>query len=588
MDPKDKKHLVQSSVAPEAPPPEPDHIKVKQENGQNPSKWVHFKYWYISKKKLTIPLTVLLFLLVLAAIPWTRYHAAALVIKKDYVLRLTDSTANTPISGATIAIGSKKGTTDGNGVAVVRHVSVGNHQAVVAKENYKSQQVSVLVPLFGQKIPPIFSLVATGRQVKIVVTNLINHQRIAGAQIEVANTKAKTDFKGTALVVLPANAKTEKATLSAKGYNDKSVTVQISCCIVKENDFNLTPAGKVYFLSKLSGKIDVVKTNLDGSTRQTVVAGTGKEDDRGTVLLATRDWNYLALLSNRDGAVKLYVINTDDDKLINMDQGSATFRPVGWHNHYFVYFVERNGYNTWQPNAQTIKSYNADNGRTTSLASSNASGSNNDDAHKETLSTGLIMGDNVVFTRNWFRYGYSDLSGKQNVLTSIHPDGTASKQIKTLDANDQYFTNLKLNNPKQVYFGIQNNNDSGLAFYALDKNVNTTQDSNIKNDDLYSEATTYLYSPSGNQTFWHDERDGKQTLFTGDQEGANSKQIASLSQYKTYGWFTNDYLLISKNGSELYIMQNSGIKKDSEAIKVSDYHKPSQEFYGYGGGYGGI
>jgi hypothetical protein len=94
-----------------------------------------------------------------------------------------------------------------------------------------------------------------------------------------------------------------------------------------------------------------------------------------------------------------------------------------------------------------------------------------------------------------------------------------------------------------------------------------------------------LLSPSADQTFWSESRDGKNTLFIGDQGGQNGKQIASLSDYNTFGWFTDDYLLVSKNSSELYIMDKAG---KQAALKVSDYHKPTQNFYGYGGGYGGL
>ena len=61
--------------------------------------------------------------------------------------------------------------------------------------------------------------------------------------------------------------------------------------------------------------------------------------------------------------------------------------------------------------------------------------------------------------------------------------------------------------------------------------------------------------------------------------------VASLSDYKTYGWYSDDYLLVSKNSSELYIMAKTGSK---DPIKISDYHNPALTYVGYGGGYGGL
>src|SRR5205085_4643278 len=118
----------------------------------------------------------------------------------------------------------------------------------------------------------------------------------------------------------------------------------------------------VYFLSKASGKIDIIKTNLDGTDRKTVLAGTGKEDQRNTVLLASKDWKYLALQSRRDSKLaKLYLIDTSTDKLSTIDEGDADFVLAGWKNHYFIYEVDRNGKNVWETNQQALKSFNADN-----------------------------------------------------------------------------------------------------------------------------------------------------------------------------------------------------------------------------------
>jgi hypothetical protein len=95
---------------------------------------------------------------------------------------------------------------------------------------------------------------------------------------------------------------------------------------------------------------------------------------------------------------------------------------------------------------------------------------------------------------------------------------------------------------------------------------------------------TYLLSPSSNQTFWTDQRDGKNTLFVGDNDAKNQKTIASLSGYNIYGWFTDNYLLVSKSSSELYVMPVAG----GTPLKITDYYKPAINYQGYGGGYGGL
>jgi hypothetical protein len=546
-----------------------------------------FQDWYVDHKRSSIPLSALALLVIIFLVPWSRYHTAGLVVKKNFNLKVTDATAGIPVSGAEVSVDSIKRTTDGSGMVSLPRLSAGYHHVQISKTYYTSRHVDILVPILAQKQTPNLTFKATGRQVKITVTNLINQQSVSGAEITIDNSKSVTDKNGTALVVVPAGAKTKEANISSKSYNDAKATIIISENEVRDNPIKLTPAGQVYFLSKLSGKIDVVKANLDGTGRQTILAGTGKEADTGTVLLASRDWQYLALLSNRDGKPKLYIIKTDDDSLITMDQIDADFTMVGWQDHYFVYTVGRHNWNNWQPGAFSIKSYNADTGKVLSLANTNATGTGNADAEYENIWEIQLVGSDVVYARTWYKYpGYLQVDGKQNVLAGIHPDGTNSRQLKSVDSSTSYISNLKLQKPRQLAFTVQSTSDSSTTYFTMDKNGNVSQTPEIK--DIYEDPVTYLQSPSGDQTFWREPRDGKYTLFIGDQDAAAPQQIATLSDFKTYGWYTDKYLLVSKNNSELYVIAKAALKSDKEAIKITDYHKPAQDFYGYGGGYGGL
>jgi hypothetical protein len=65
---------------------------------------------------------------------------------------------------------------------------------------------------------------------------------------------------------------------------------------------------------------------------------------------------------------------------------------------------------------------------------------------------------------------------------------------------------------------------------------------------------TFLISPTGDNTFWYEARDGKNSLFVGDSRGDKGNEVATLSEYTPYGWYSDGYILVSKNGSELYIL----------------------------------
>jgi hypothetical protein len=560
-------------------------------NGE--SKWKRFLGWYKTNKKKSIPLTLVLLIGVLTFIPWSRYQLAALALKNNYNLEIIDSTTGTSVSGATVSIGGVSATTDSDGKVTLHNVAVGHNKILVAKKYYKSEKRDLLVPILKQKSTPTIKVSATGRQVKINVKNLINHKPLSDVTINVSDVTSKTDSSGSAVIVLPVGAQNVKGALSLDGFNNTDITVAVDNKSVKENNYTLTPTGKVYFLSKLSGKIDVVKTNLDGSGRETVLAGTGKEDSNNTVLLASRDWKYLALLSKRDGGTnpKLFVINTSNDSMLAMDNiADASFNPVGWSNHNFIFTANKYNAPQWQPNRSSLKSYNAESGKVILLDQTKADGNNAADFVNENIGSVYQIGDKVLFEKYWSGYS-SKFSGKQGGIYSASANGGSVQTLKTFDY--EFMKNSSISSipdeVSKVYYNIVEK-DADPSYYVYE-NGKVSAKKDIKDDfDKYYQqgATTYLQSPSGSNTFWSESRDGKNTLFIGDQNGDNGKQIASLADYKPYGWFSDDYLLISKNSSELYIMSTSGINEKLQPIKVTDYHKPAQNFYGYGGGYGGV
>jgi hypothetical protein len=323
-----------------------------------------------------------------------------------------------------------------------------------------------------------------------------------------------------------------------------------------------------------------------------VLAGTGNEDDRNTVLLASRDWKYLALLSRRAGNnPTLYVINTGNDGLTTVEQGSANISLTGWSGSNFVYTLTHSDVQLWQPGRQVLKSYNAITKKTTTLDQTTASGSGSFDYLSQLVGNVYAYDDQVYYIMNWTAaFGsslISQLQTKQATFNSIKPDGSAKKSIHSFGlASGTQSADITLDesvkSPKAVELHLFDGVKDNYYVYA-DGQVKNDPSANSNN--FFSTYPTYLLSPSGDKTFWSEPRDGKNTLFVGDEEGENGKQIAALSDYNTYGWYTDSYLLVSKNSSELYVMDNTG---KQTPVKISDYHKPAQTFTGYGGGYGGI
>lgn len=548
------------------------------------------KLWqiYLDKKKLSIPLSVVVLIGLLLGLPFTRYPILGIFVSQNYAMVVNDAQTHKPVSSAVISVGGKITKTDANGRAVL-NIKVGHKTLSINKKFYKDLSTSVLVPLFDTSVHT-FEVLATGRQVPIVIQDKITGKAVADAVIAAAGTEAKTDKDGKTILVLPADKAKMEAIITGRGFNNTKATITVTDKEVVANTFKITPAGKLYFLSKLSGKIDVVKTDLDGTNRQTVLAGTGREEELGTILLASRDWKYLALISRRAGLqARVYLIETATDKLTIIDEGNATFSAVGWSNDKFIYTVNRNTVQPWQAKKHALKSYNASTNKIVILDETDVVGTGQYSYGDETFGQIYVLDNQLVYTKNWSTYYDSPtlISNQQAKIISIKPDGSAETTLKAIGIPEgELQSNISFDSiahkAQSIYFRIYHGTTS---FYELEDGK-VVDDKELDDDTFYnSQYLTYIVSPDGKQSFWSEVRDGKNIFFVGDINGSNDKQVASLSEYNAYGWYTDDYLLVSREGSELYIMSKDGSKTP---YKVSDYHKPNYDFRGYGYGYGGF
>ncbi|HVU59756.1 MAG TPA: hypothetical protein VHC98_02885 [Candidatus Saccharimonadales bacterium] len=542
----------------------------------------HIRHIYWMKKRLAIPSTAVALILLLAAIPFTRYTALRLFIKQDIFVTVVDSQTRTPVSKAMVVVGGQRATTNASGMVHI-HANVGYQTLAISKQFYQTYTHSQLVGLSARDNHVTIELKAIGRVVPVSVINKITGKPIAGASVKALNSEATTAADGTATVVLPATAATQKVVITASGFNALNSTVQVTNRTVSANSFAITPAGKLYFLSNFSGKIDVVKTDLDGTNRQTVLAGTGNEDQRDTVLLASRDWKYLALYTQRKatGGPEIDLIDTSTDNMSNIDEGDASFTLVGWSGDRFIYLVDRNNVAANQNGREALKSFDAQTKTIDVLAQTAA----NPDGTYQGIVGQYLVGDKVFYGMSWYPTFYPQVTGKQAIFYSMKSDGSNKTVLKsfTLDANADYYFQVipyAVNSLTISYY-----TSSGTTYYEYEDGK-VSQSSDVNGQTLLNTTyPTYLLSPAGDKIFWSAYADGKNNLKVGDNNGQNAKTIASESDYSPYGWFTDNYLLVQKSDSELYIMSADG---GSQPYKITNYYKPQVSYRGYGGGYGGL
>lgn len=528
-------------------------------------------------------------LFILFGVPITRYKLVGLVLKESVNVTVIDSKTNTPVSSAMVSLDGVSAKTDANGKATLK-VPPGTGALRVTKQYYRSYAASYFVG-FSSGARTSVRLLATGRQVPVTVLNTITGQPLANAQVAILDTTAKTNARGQAIIVLPTTGLSDSASVSLTGYNTTQASIQVTSSIVSNNTVHLTPSGYVYFLSNQSGTIDVVKTNLDGSGRQTVLAGTGKEDPNSTSLLASRDWRYLVLKSQRDTPQPaLYIIDTSDDKVTEFDNGDANFTLIGWYGHDFMYDVVRNNVAQSQSGHEAIKSYNADTGQLNQLDQNQEQGAPAAYAYQGFYNF-YILNNELVYNTQWYTFSSNgtnyDLSSLSDTIRAVQPAGQNKKDYQSIPAAGLGYIQAALYEPQSLYYAVYSYATNATTYYAFDGQT-VTNPTGLSQTTFSQSYPTYLLSPSGAQTFWTELLDGKNTLFIGGTNADGKKQIATNSDYSPYGWYSDEYVLVTKSNSELYIMPAAGLQSGQQPLKIANYYRPTQSYNGYGYGYGGL
>lgn len=549
---------------------------------ERPNAWKRFWMWFWDKKWFTLPAVVCFVVAILLAVPATRYVLVGTFWKESVVIRVIDDGNSRPVSEATVMVAGVQSKTDAKGNAALVNVPVGVHDVTIEKKNYQATTTKVEVPLVAGNKTFDMSLHATGRITDVAVANRLSGNAVKGALVTVSqDDKAKTDDTGKAQVVIATDKKAVTVTVTAEGYLEQKVEIAPS----KSTTVELVPMGKMYFLSKQRGKIDVVRTNLDGTGREVAIEATGNETDQNTSLLASRDWRYLLLKAQRETGKgpSLYLYDTTKGSLELLDRGDKTdFNLIGWSGHNFFYHVYRDRPQT-DVGVEAIKIINAQSQKVSVVDESQVAAASPYAKYRQTYPQQYILDGGIMFTRSWMGPGQPQLNELTTDIVRINSDGGGKKVIKSFPATSTLYVDTRLVKPQTAYYKIYKGDQSSLVFAELN---NWVYREGVKIEGFDAFYPTYLMSPDGTMSFWSESRDGKHTLLVGDKNALNSQALLSMSEYKAYGWLTNEFILLQKNDSELYIASPAQLKAGKAPLKISNYHKPVL-IPGYGYGYGG-
>lgn len=536
--------------------------------------------WFKDHTRVLVLCLIIAAIAGLAAVPMTRYKLAGLVIRRDITLHVVDTQTGQPVSGAEVTAQGVVAKTDTTGTATFHRIKPGKATITVAKKYYQTASQTITVGLRTTQVSPI-AFMATGRQIPVRITNKITGASLANVTITAASTETQANDQGEAIIVVDAGAATVPATLSVDGYNTTNVNITVSQQVTA-NSFTMTPAGNVYFLSKQSGTIDVVKTDLDGSNRKVVLAGTGNEETNHTTLLASHDWKFLVLLARRDGnRAVLHLIDTSDNKRTEIDSNNATFQPIGWSGHNFVYSSRSNIVADWQPGQTQLKVFNADTGTLTVIDQTQASGTSYMDYIAEQFSAAYLLDDTILYAKNWQGTRSTLAQKKPGIYTSAldKPD------VKLLKSFAPSLLNVAQASPEKLYIQHVKADGSSEMFTCTD---GTIQPETGKDQALFGAYhPTYIPSPDGNSVLWYEPHGDQYSLYIGSVSDDQSRRdvLDTSQQYTPYGWYSQDYVVLSSR-NQLYIAPASGEIQTETLQKIADYHAAPAGLSS--NGYGGV
>ena len=544
------------------------------------------KAWCKTHKRLSISLGVTFVLLFIATIICSiqdiRYAVFSPFLKRDVEIYVFDATTKSPIHNAAVKINNSTKHTSTDGKVHFSDIPVGIHGININLPLYTSENFLATVPILS-KAKINASLKANGKRISITIRDKINGKPIDGVIVTANKSSGISKSDGKIELVVPINTSKIEVSTKKDGYIATSLTLSTD----SSTNIGLIKTGRVYFLSKQSGVIDVVSTNLDGSDRQTIVKGTGNEYDYDTSLLASRNWRYLALNARRDDNKNaLYIIDTSNPgQLSRITDGGMILTPVGWSGERFIY-NETNifGYAAnW-----SLRSVSGENKKVTVLEKvDSAPFQQFSYTSYQSIGTPYILSDDtIVYPTTWSGGNYLEprADNKSAGIIAIQADGSNRHFIKEYHSNEISTIETNLYKPQEIHYRVFNaNGEKRENIMTVNKKIEVVPPDQQKFDQSYP---TFLISPDGNHSLWSEERDGKNTLFIGDNNSGGPQEIASLSDYIPYGWFTDDYILLQKNNSELYISSTETLKSGIQPLKISDYHKGAS-LIGYGYGYGG-
>lgn len=358
---------------------------------------------------LVIALIIVAALVAMAAVPTLRNKALGLAgVTADMRVTVRDTSNNTPLWNAIVAVGGARGTTGSDGTVTLHGVKLGDQQLAAKAWVYAGKSQPVTIAWHSQSTTNV-ALTTTGTHYKFIVVDYVSGQPVANAKVSAGPAQTISDTKGSATLVAQPDTTTLEAV--ASGYTRTKTALSTGTTTV-----TLVPTGQDVYISRSGGKFNVYRNSVTGKDEQQVLAGAGSTA-ADMAIAPNNSGDISALVSTRDNTHDASGNLQDSLSLITTSSGSVnvadhadTIKLVDWFGSRIVYVLSKTTTSTTDTDRYQLVSYN-----TTSK--------------KRTVLDHAAYLNDVLSAKGVVYYATAANGSSAGQFVAINPDGTGKKVI---------------------------------------------------------------------------------------------------------------------------------------------------------------
>lgn len=503
------------------------------------------KLFGTTKKKIIAVSTVFILLIVVFAVPTSRYKILNTIgVRASVVASVTDASTGQPLKNVSIKVGTVEAKTDSQGQATLNGIILGSQEMIVNKRAFAEEKQFITVGL-GDNQAPAVSLDPTGVQYAFVVTDFISKNPIHKAEVSFGEASAISDENGKIRLTIEDSQDIEKLDLdfTKDGYRKEDIEIDAEDRV--EKDISMVSSRKHIFVTKRDGNYDVYSIYVDGKYEEKILTGTGNERDDIDLKLKPNE-SIAAYVSTKSGEENqdkfklstLSIINSENSQVDDIDK-SERIQLIGWIDDSLVYVKATAGSSASKPDRHKLIAYNYKTKESKEIASSN-------------YFNDVIIADNKIY------YAPSGaLSPQQAKLYRVAVDGDQKTEIAQIEVYKIFradYENLQIS-ANQNWLNLRIGEDKVTAATSPPSNPRSR---------IYSDSL------DGKNSLWVDNRDGKGVLINYEEDSRNELTLKSENGLADPVYWLNDrtvvYRVYNENESADYILSLDG----GEAKKIAD------------------